>query len=142
MAAPYLPPLPDASDKAVTPATGKSTLDQYLFLRRVEEILRRDPNVHAEYDHGALASGTLTPNPSHGFKQKATNSGAFTIAATAEIGNLELRVTNGAGAGAITFSGFDKQWTGDALTTTAGDQFVIFIHGYGGKQAYLVRALQ
>lgn len=187
MAAPFLPPLPDAADKSVVPETGKSTLDQYLFLRRVEDILRRDHGaltdlvvgsptggnkgsgtinaeaiyeqdkraltegggrtlsggfVFAEYDLGTVSSGTITPNPSNGLKQKLTNNGAFTLAATSEIGDLELRVTNGASAGSITFSGFEKNWPGDALNTTNGNQFVIFIYGFDGRQAYTIKALQ
>lgn len=97
-----------------------------------------------EYDLGTPTNGsTVTPDPSDGLKQKLTNNVAgFTIAATAEIGDCEVRVTNGASAGTISFSGFDKQWSGDALTTTSGHQFIIFIYGFDGKQAYLIKALQ
>lgn len=97
-----------------------------------------------EYDIGTPTNGsTVTPNPSNALKQKLTNNVAgFTIAATSEIGDVELRVTNGASAGTISFSGFDKQWTGDSLTTTNGHQFVIFIYGFDGKQAYIIKALQ
>lgn len=134
----FLPPLPDAGE-VVVESGGKLKLAFALFLRRLDEILRR---AFVEYDHGTVIGGTIAPNPTSGLKQKVTNNGAFTIQATAEIGNVELRVTNGASAGAITFAGFDKQWSGDALTTTNGHQFAIFIHGYDGKQAYLIRALQ
>jgi hypothetical protein len=95
-----------------------------------------------EYDHGTITSGTITPNPATCLKQKVTNNGTFTIAATGQIGDVELRVINAASAGSISFSGFDKQWSGDALTTTDTHQFVIFIYGFDGKQAYLIKALQ
>jgi len=96
------------------------------------------------FDHGTPANGaTITPDPSVCQKQTVTNNASgFTIAATSEVGDLELRVINGASAGNISFSGFDKQWTGDSLTTTNGHQFVIFIYGYGDKAAYLIKALQ
>ena len=85
---------------------------------------------------------TVTVNPSAGLKQNLTNNVAgFTIAATAEIGDLELHVTNGASAGVLTFSGF-KQWPGDVLDTTNGHEFVVFIFGYGAKAAYTIKALQ
>lgn len=97
-----------------------------------------------ELDLGTPANGaTITPNPSARLKQKAANNVAgFTIAATAEVGDLELRITNGASAGAITFSGFSKKFAGDALTTVNGDQFAVFIYGWGSKSAYLIKALQ
>lgn len=97
-----------------------------------------------EFDLGTPINGsTITPNPSTCLKQKVTNNVAgFTIAATAETGDLELRVVNGASAGTISFSGFDIQWTGDALTTVNGSQFVIFIYGFPSKRAYIIKALQ
>jgi hypothetical protein len=94
------------------------------------------------HDHGTVSSGTITPNPSSGLKQVVTNDGAFTIAATSEVGDVELRVVNASSAGAITFSGFDKQWVGDSLDTTDAHQFVVFVYGFSGKQAYLIKALQ
>lgn len=97
-----------------------------------------------EFDLGTPTNGsTITPNPTTCLKQKVTNNVAgFTIAATSQTGDLELRVVNGASAGTISFSGFDINWTGDALDTTSGHQFIIFIYGYPGKQAYLIKALQ
>jgi hypothetical protein len=98
----------------------------------------------AEFDNGTPANGaTVTINPSNGLKQKITNNVAgFTIAATAEVGDVELRIINGASAGTITFSSFSKQWIGDALDTTNAHQFLAFIYGYGSKTAYIVKALQ
>ena len=100
--------------------------------------------VEEEFDLGTPANGaTVTPNPLDGLKQKITNNVAgFTIVATTQIGDCEVRVTNGASAGTITFSGF-VQWSSDPLTTTNGHQFVIFIFAFGGdKRAYLIKKLQ
>lgn len=95
------------------------------------------------FDFGSVTSGTITPNPSKCLKQKVTNNGAFAIAATAEIGDVELLITNGASAGAISFSGFTKQFTGDALDTTNGHKFVVFIYAFdAGVTACVVKALQ
>lgn len=95
------------------------------------------------FDFKTVSTGTITPNPSKGLKQKVTNGGAFAIAATAEIGEVELLVTNGASAGAITLSGFTKQFTGDAFDTTSGHRFAVFIYAFdAGVTAVLVKALQ
>lgn len=94
------------------------------------------------HDLGTVTTGSVTPNPSDGLKQKLVNNGAFTLTATAEVGDVELLVTNGASAGTITFSGFEKQWTGDPLDTTSGHKFVIFIYGLDGAQACIAKALQ
>jgi hypothetical protein len=89
------------------------------------------------------ANATVTPNPSRNLKQTVTNNAAFTIQATAEVGDVELLITNGATAGEIGFAGFAKNWPGDALDQVPGHQFVVFIYGFpGGTAAYLVKALQ
>lgn len=91
---------------------------------------------------------TVTPNPSDNLKQAlANNVAGFTIAATAQVGDVELYITNGASAGTITFSGFTKQFTGDTLDTTNGHEFMIFIYGSKNtagtsKTAYLIKAMQ
>jgi hypothetical protein len=91
---------------------------------------------------------TITPNPSDNLKQTLTNNVAgFTIAATAQVGDIEIYVTNGASAGAITLSGFTKQLLGDAFDTINGHEFVIFIYGFKNaagvvKTAVLVKAMQ
>lgn len=97
---------------------------------------------YTPHDHGTKSSGSITPNPLDGPKQVVTNAGAFQINATSQVGDVELRVINASGAGAITFSGFSKKWNGDALDTTSGHEFVIFIYGYGSKASYVIKALQ
>lgn len=97
-----------------------------------------------EFDLGSPANAaTVTLDPLNSLKQKITNNVAgFNIAAQTTVGDIELRIINGATAGAITFTGFDKKWTGDALDTVNGHQFVVFIYGYASKKAYIIKALQ
>jgi hypothetical protein len=93
-------------------------------------------------DHGVVSGGSITPDPSSGPKQVVVNNGAFQINATAEIGDLELRIINGSSAGSVTFSGFSKKWPSDTMATTDGNEYAVFIFGYGSKIAYLIKALQ
>jgi hypothetical protein len=52
-------------------------------------------------------------------------------------------VTNGPSAGAITFSGFTVNAnTGEPLTTTNGNKFIITIVRINGTATYMVKALQ
>jgi hypothetical protein len=77
---------------------------------------------------GTFSSGTYTPTPVGGNMKTITNNGAFTFAAPTAAGDytLVVQVTNGATAGVITFSGFNKT-SGATLTTTNGDDFVFNI---------------
>ncbi len=98
-----------------------------------------------EFDNGTPASGaTITPSPLSSLKQVVTNNVAgFNIAASGLIGDIELRIVNGASAGTPTFTGFSVQWPGDALDTVSGHQFIAYLYGFGGsKSAYLIKALQ
>ena len=75
--------------------------------------------------------------------QTITNNGAYTITAPSNDGSCILKVTNGASAGATTFTGFSVgSNTGDALTTTNGNKFFIFIYRAGGDSSYAIKALQ
>lgn len=75
-------------------------------------------------DNDGTASGTYTPTPVGGNFKTLTNNAAFTFAAPTATGSYSLvvEVTNGASAGAITFTGFAKVF-GDILTTTNGHKF-------------------
>ncbi|WP_304189103.1 hypothetical protein [Lentibacter algarum] len=99
------------------------------------EILRAnaDDNVTGGYtatsdDDGTKSSGTYTPDPAGGNFKHIINGGAFTLAAPTATGcyTLMVEIVNNASAGAITFSGFDKE-SGDTLTTTNGDDFQLVI---------------
>ena len=96
---------------------------------------------------GTVTTGTVTPSPLNNLKQTLTNGGAFTIAAGTTVGDVELYVTNNASAGTISFSGFTKQFSSDALDTTNTHEFVIFIYIFKNdagtvKSAYLIKAMQ
>lgn len=96
---------------------------------------------------GTVSTGTITPSSLNNLKQTLINGGAFTIAAPSVVGDIELYITNTATAGTITFSSFTKQYTGDALDTTNGHEFQIFIYcskndAGSVKTAYLVKAMQ
>jgi hypothetical protein len=85
---------------------------------------------HTQVDDGTKASGTYTPSPLGGNYRKCVNNGAFTLAAPTQAGsyNMEIDFTNGATAGAITFSGFISGYPrGDVLTTTNASKFKLHI---------------
>lgn len=92
---------------------------------------------------GTVSSGTTTPDAANGNYQYLTNNGAFTLAAPAADCAIDLLVTNGASAGAITFSGFTVgAATGSQLTTTNGSKFIISIRRINGISTYSSYALQ
>jgi hypothetical protein len=98
---------------------------------------------HTPYNAGTQASGTFTPNLTLSNYQYLSNNGAFTLAPPAADGAVDLLVTNGATAGAITFSGFTVGAnTGDALTTTNGSRFLVSIRRINGIAMYGITALQ
>ena len=72
---------------------------------------------------GTQSSGTYTPDEAGGNFKLATNGGAHTLAPMTNSGQVVVLYTNNASAGAITTSGF-TQVTGDAFTTTNGDDFL------------------
>lgn len=80
------------------------------------------------YDNGTVTSGTLTPDPANGNLQRYVSNGAHTLAPPSATGDytIVIQSTNGASAGTVTTSGFTKV-TGDSLTTTNGDDFMLYI---------------
>jgi hypothetical protein len=94
------------------------------------------------YNVGTISTGTLTPNAVNGNYQYYTNNGAHTLAAPGADCAMDVLITNGATAGAITFTGFAGGATGDALTTTSGNKFLISIRRINATAMYLVKALQ
>lgn len=94
-------------------------------------------------DDGTKSSGTYTPAPVGGNFKTIINGGAFTMAAPSEAGDytLVVQITNTAGAGAITFSGFARV-TGDAITVTSGHDFFVFLTKCNGFTSAVVQALQ
>jgi hypothetical protein len=95
------------------------------------------------YNLGVISSGTGTVDCGKAPLQYVTNNGAFTIAAPANDGSCILLVSNGASAGAITFSGFTVgASTGASLTTTNGNKFSISIWRVNGVSGYSIFAHQ
>lgn len=94
-------------------------------------------------DDGTKASGTYRPTPVGGNLCRAVNGGAFTLAAPNAAGDYTLivQISNMAGAGAITLSGFTKV-TGDNFTTTSTHRFMVFITKVNALTHAHVTALQ
>jgi hypothetical protein len=91
---------------------------------------------------GTVSSGTTTPDPTLGNYQFLTNNGAFTLANPSSDCAIDILITNGASAGTITFSTFTVGTTGDALTTTNGNKFIVSIRRINSVSTYIVKALQ
>ena len=114
------------------------------------EILKADTddNLTAGYtatadDDGTKSSGTYTPDPAGGNLKRIVNGGAFTLAAPTATGDytIIIQMTNNASAGTVTLSGFAAE-TGDAMTTTNGDDFFLYITKINGFSAISITALQ
>jgi hypothetical protein len=92
---------------------------------------------------GTVTTGTTTLNPALGNYQYMTNNGASTIAAPASDCPISVLITNGASAGALTFSGFTVgSNTGDALDTTNAHKFVLSVVRINAVSTYTIKALQ
>ncbi len=111
-------------------------------------ILRKDQEDQtltggARVTSKSQTAGSITVDPGDRPLQYITNSGAFTITAPANDGSMVLLVTNDGSAGAITFSGFQVgSNVGDALTTTSGDDFMIYITRINSLSTYSIQAMQ
>ena len=87
---------------------------------------------------------TWTPNAANGNYQYANSNAAFTIAAPALDSSIDVLLTNGLGAGSITFSGYTVQsgGTGDTYATTNANRYLLSIRRLFGVSTYLWKALQ
>lgn len=95
------------------------------------------------YNLGTVSSGTVTPAASNGNSQYLTNNGAFTLAAPSSDAPFDILVTNGASAGAITFTGFSVGTnTGDTYATTNTNKYILMIRRINGSSTYAWKALQ
>lgn len=95
----------------------------------------------ASYDAGTRSSGTFTPDPANGNMQHAVNNGAHTLAPPTAICSMVVQYTNGAAAGALSWSGFTKV-SGATYTTTNGHKFLLFITRSTSYSLLHVAALQ
>jgi hypothetical protein len=92
---------------------------------------------------GTISSGTVTIDCGARPTQYLTDNGAFTLAAPSNDGTCVIFVINSSTAGAISFSGFSVgSNTGDALNTTNGNKFSIFVWRINGTSGYRVAAHQ
>jgi len=93
-------------------------------------------------DDGTKSSGTYTPATAGGNMRYIVNGGAFTLAApTGGSFTMVIQITNNASAGTITLSGFNKT-SGSPLTTTNGDDFLLYITVCNGFKFANVVAMQ
>ena len=93
------------------------------------------------FDLGTNASGTETLDEANGNFQKGVNGGAHTLAPQSNDSTIVVQYTNNASARTLTVSGYDTV-TGDSLTTTNGDDFLLFSTVIGSFQNLNVVALQ
>lgn len=93
---------------------------------------------------GTISSGTTTLNPTTGNYQYYTNNGAHTIAAPASDCAIDILVTNGASAGAITLSGFTAPsgGGGDTYATTNTNRYLLMVRRINGISTYVWKGLQ
>ena len=95
------------------------------------------------YNAGVISSGTFTPSALNGNYQYYTANGAHTIATPTTDCALNILITNGTGAGTITFSGYNVgPYTGDNLTLISGNIFLINILRINGISSYMIKAYQ
>jgi len=89
-------------------------------------------------------TGTYTPNPVLGNYQYGSLTGALTFNVPGTDCAMDVMITNGATAGAITFSGYTVAAgnTGDPLTTINGNRFIISIRRINAISTYTIKALQ
>lgn len=108
--------------------TALTFVDQVLSraVNRVGDTITAGGFAATSFNAGTKSSGTFTPDPLNGNFQHATNGGAHTLAPPSATCSITIEYTNNASAGAITTSGFTFV-SGDALTTTNGEKFLLFI---------------
>lgn len=95
------------------------------------------------FNYLTVSSGTFNPSAALGNYSYYTNNGAHTLAAPSVDSAMDILVTNGASAGAITFSGFTVGANiGDALTTVNTNKFIISIRRINAIATYTIKALQ
>lgn len=94
------------------------------------------------YNGGTISTGTVTPVASNSNYQYYINNGAHTLATPSTDTAINILVTNAGSAGTITFSGYTVGTTGDSMTTTNGNKFLISIQRINSVATYIVKALQ
>ena len=119
--------------------TGPSTNATLAALNIADQTLTGGANVTSL----ALSTGSITVDCGARPLQYITNNGAYTITAPTSDGSCMMLITNGASAGATTFSGFTVgSNTGDSLDTTNTHVFTLTVWRINGKASYLIKAMQ
>mgnify|MGYP003389605666 FL=1 len=93
------------------------------------------------YDLGTNTSGTETLSAVNGNIQSGINGGAHTLAPQSQLSTIVVQYTNNGSAGTLTTSGYTIV-TGDSLTTTNGDDFMMYSTVVGSFKHLNVVALQ
>ena len=90
------------------------------------------------------SASTVTPDPANGNYQYLTNNAAFTLAAPSSDCAMDILVTNGSTAGAITMSGFSAPagGGGDTYATTNASKYLLMIRRINATATYSWKALQ
>lgn len=98
------------------------------------------------YNAGTFtAGGVYTPDPTNGNYQYLTCNGAMTINGPTTDSAIDVLITNGSSAGAITVNASAytvSSSVGDALTTTNTHKFLFSIRRINSIATYVVKALQ
>jgi len=111
-----------------------------VLMASVDDVLSAGFSATAD-DDGTKSSGTYTPATTGGNYKTIVNGGAFTLAPQTTVSSIIIQVTNNASAGTVTTSGFTVV-TGDSLTTTNGDDFMLYSTVIGSFKHLNVVALQ
>ena len=94
------------------------------------------------YNLGTV-SANITLGMSNGNYQYMTANAAFTITAPTSDGAIDVLVTNGAGAGTISFSGFTVgSSTGSTYATTNANKYILSVRRINAVSTYSWYALQ
>ncbi len=97
----------------------------------------------AEVTTQSQSAGNITVDCTTRPMQYLPNTGAFTLTAPAKDSSCFFDMENGASAGAVTLSGFaPNTMGGDALDTTNGHNFRLFVSRNHGHSTIFARALQ
>lgn len=149
--APLLSPTFTGDPKAPTPALGDSdtSIATTAFVKNQNYLSAAATSTitvgytFTPFNGGTISTGTFTPSAANGNYQYYTNNGAHTLAAPTVDCAMDIMVTNGATAGAITFTGFTVGANvGDALTVTSTQKFIVSIRRINAVATYTIKALQ
>lgn len=95
------------------------------------------------FSNGTLTTGTFTPNCGNGPIQTLGSNGFTTFAAPANDGSCDIWMTNGASAAFSGFTGYTTNSnTGEPVTNTNTNVFIIHVERASGVSTFFIKALQ